>query len=63
MRHLLIQTTIEHEPDDWNVSRFSRLQSFLSGLRDERGRPAFRVTARDRTRRGAPDPVLSTLHE
>ena len=61
MRHLLIQTTIEDEPDDWSVSRFSRLQSFLSGLQDEQGRPAFRVTARNRTRRGAPDPVLSTL--
>jgi hypothetical protein len=61
MLHLLLQTTIEDEPDDWNVSRFSSLGAYLSGLQDERGRTAFRVTARNRGPRGVPDPVLSAL--
>ncbi|RST48893.1 hypothetical protein [Variovorax sp. MHTC-1] len=63
MLNLLLQTTIEGDPDDWNVGRFSRLSSFLSALRDKDGQLAFRVTARNRTQRGAPDPVLSHLHE
>lgn len=63
MLNLLLQTTIEGDPDDWNISRFSRLGSFLSQLQDDEGRPAFRVTARDRAPRAAPDPVLSTLDE
>lgn len=63
MHHLLLQTTIEDEADDWNVSRFSLLNELLSGLADERGQPAFRVTARNRGHRGSPDPVLSTLDE
>ena len=63
MLNLLLQTTIEGEPDDWHITRFSRLASFLSQLQDDDGRPAFRVTARDRTPRAAPDPVLSTLDE
>ncbi|MBB3181582.1 hypothetical protein [Variovorax sp. Sphag1AA] len=63
MLHLLLQTTIEDVPDDWNVSRFSLLSTFLRELQDEHGRPLFRVTARNRTRRGAPDPMLSTLDE
>lgn len=61
MLSLLLQTTIEGDPDDWNISRFSRLAAFLSGLRDKDGDPAFKVTARDRAPRGGPDPVLSTL--
>jgi hypothetical protein len=60
---LLLQTTIEGAPDDWNVARFGRLTSILSELKDENGRQAFTVTARNRTKRGEPDPVLSTLHE
>jgi hypothetical protein len=63
MLHLLLQTTIEGEPDDWNIARFSLLTSFLSELKDVSGLPACVVTARDRTQRGEPDPVLSTLHE
>lgn len=63
MLNLLLQTTIEGDPDDWNIRRFSRLSAFLSELQDDEGRPAFRVTARDRTRRARPDPVLSNLHE
>lgn len=61
MLNLLLQTTIEGDPDDWHIARFSRLASFLSQLQDDDGRPAFRVTARNRTPRAAPDPVLSTL--
>lgn len=61
MLNLLLQTTIEGDPDDWNISRFSQLGSFLSQLQDDEGRPAFRVTARDRASRSDPDPVLSTL--
>jgi hypothetical protein len=63
MFHLLLQTTIEGDPDDWNIGRFSLLRSFLSELEDAQGRPAFKVTARDRAKRGEPDPVLSRLHE
>ncbi|SFM69060.1 hypothetical protein [Variovorax sp. OV329] len=63
MLHLLLQTTIEDEPDDWNVSRFSLLTAYLGALQDEQGRPAFRVTARNRGPRSAPDPVLSRLDE
>ena len=63
MRKLLLQTTIEGDDDDWNINRFSRLRTFLTGLRDENGLPAFLVYARNRTRAGEPDPVLSRLHE
>jgi hypothetical protein len=63
MRTLLLQTTIESDPEDWDVQRFSRLRSFLSTLKDGRGGTAFTVTARDRSKRGEPDPVLSKLHE
>lgn len=63
MFNILLQTTIEEDPDDWSIRRFSRVASLLAGLRDPEGHPAFRVTARDRARRGEPDPVLSTLHE
>lgn len=63
MLRLLLQTTIESEPDDWNITRFSLLTSFLSELKDASGQPACAVTARDRTRRGEPDAVLSRLHE
>ena len=61
MLNLLLQTTIEEQPDDWDISRFSRLASFLATLRDKDGGLAFRVIARNRTQRGTPDPVLSTL--
>jgi len=63
MQNLLLQTTIEDDPDDWNITRFSRLTAFLSQLRDQNGQLAFRVTARDRGRRGEPDAVLSKLSE
>lgn len=63
MPKLLLQTTIEAEPDDWSIRRFSRLRALLCGLRQGDGRPAFDVVARDRTPRGRPDPVLSHLDE
>ncbi|RYE45602.1 MAG: hypothetical protein EOP24_19220 [Hyphomicrobiales bacterium] len=63
MLNLLMQTTIEGDRDDWNIARFSRLSAFLSELQDDHGRPAFRVTARDRTHRAEPDSVLSRMHE
>lgn len=61
MQNLLLQTTIEDDPDDWDIARFSRLAEFLSQLRDHDGRPAFRVTARNRDRRGQPDALLASL--
>jgi len=63
MLTLLLQTTIEGDHDDWNIDRFSHLKAYLSSLRDEDGQLAFRVAARNRTKRGEPDPVLSNLHE
>lgn len=63
MQNLLLQTTIEDDPDDWNITRFSRLTEFLSQLRDRNGQPAFQVTARNRDRRGEPDAILSKLSE
>lgn len=63
MKNILLQTTIEGQSDDWNIGRFSHLKVFLESLRDETGRPAFRVTARDRDPRGRPDSILSRLHE
>lgn len=63
MIKLLLQTTIEGEPDDWNVGRFDRLRGLLSELRDDAGQRVFEVRARDRARRGKPDPVMSALHQ
>lgn len=63
MQNLLLQTTIEGNPDDWDIARFSRLGEFLSRLRDHDGHLAFRVTARNRDRRGQPDAILSNLAE
>lgn len=63
MQNLLLQTTIEGDPDDWNVGRFGLLKAFLASLRDDNGEPAFRVTARNRDRRGGPDSILSRLDE
>lgn len=63
MLTILLQTTIEGDHDDWNIERFGHLKAFLSSLRNEDGQLAFRVTARNRTKRGQPDPVLSNLHE
>ena len=61
MINVLLQTTIEASSNDWDISRFSLLRQLLEGVLDENGEPVFRVTARNRTQVGAPDPVLSTL--
>ncbi|GAA0263410.1 hypothetical protein [Rhodanobacter caeni] len=61
MQNLLLQTTIEGDPDDWHIGRFGLLAEYLAGLRDESGQAAFRVIARNRDPRGRPDPVLSRL--
>ena len=54
MSKILIQTTIPTSADDWDISRFSML---ADELRDA----GHDVTARNRTRRGEDDPVLSRL--
>ena len=58
---ILLQTTIPTVEDDWSIARFSRLRACLAGLRDRAGAPLFEVTARDRGRVDAPDPILSNL--
>jgi hypothetical protein len=64
MPAILLQTTIEPNPDDWGIARFSLLRAHLESLRGEDGQPLYAVTARDR---GAPpgqsDPVLARLDE
>lgn len=59
--NLLLQTTIEPIENDWHIGRFSMLRDYLAALKSADGSPLFRVTARDRDKVGAPDPVLSTL--
>jgi hypothetical protein len=59
--NVLLQTTIEHTVNDWHIGRFSMLQDYLASLTASDGDPLFRVTARDRGKVGAPDPVLSSL--
>jgi hypothetical protein len=60
---ILLQTTIPPIADDWNIGRFSLLQSYLAGLRDGEDNPFCIVTARDRGQPGLPDPVLSTIDD
>ncbi len=56
MSKILLQTTIQANPDDWEVARFSLLADELRAAGHE-------VTARDRANRGGDDPVLSRLDE
>ncbi|MBW8842048.1 MAG: hypothetical protein JF608_09610 [Sphingomonadales bacterium] len=58
---ILLQTTIQGNEDDWNISRFSMLRDYLAGLTGEDGAPLCDVTARDRSAPGSPDPILSTI--
>lgn len=58
---ILLQTTIAYAEDDWHIGRFSLLSRYLAGLKDDRGRPLFEVTARDRDPSGQPDSVLAAL--
>jgi hypothetical protein len=59
--NILLQTTIEHTPNDWHVGRFSMLREYLASLRASDGWPLFHVHARDRDPVDAPDSVLSKL--
>jgi len=61
MINVLLQTTIEPDADDWDISRFSLLRDFLAGRTADDGTPLFRVTARNRAEVGRPDPVLAKL--
>lgn len=60
---ILLQTTIPTIEDDWNIGRFSMLRDYLGGLVDEEGDPLCKVTARDRTPVGKPDPILSQIDQ
>jgi hypothetical protein len=59
--NVLLQTTIEHTANDWHIGRFSMLRDYLASLKGSDGAALFSVTARDRHKVGAPDPVLSSL--
>ena len=59
---VLLQTTIVPSRNDWSIGRFELLTKFLREQTDDAGNPLFAVTARDRDRQVALDPVLSTLH-
>ena len=52
--HILLQTTIAPDPDDWNIGRFSMLRALLES-------EGCRVTARDRDAGDGDDPVLSAI--
>jgi hypothetical protein len=56
MSKILLQTTIQEHPDDWDIARFSMLA-------DELRRAGHDVVARSRVKRGVDDPVLSRLDE
>jgi hypothetical protein len=57
MAAILLQTTIEPNPDDWEIARFGLLRAHLQSL-------GHTVTARDRaTPGGTSDPVLAALDE
>jgi len=59
--HILMQTTIVADADDWHIGRFSMVRDHLAGMRDASGERMFVVEARDRAVRFGPDPVLSQL--
>ncbi len=56
MATILLQTTIQANPDDWDVSRFSMLAAELRAAGHE-------VLARDRADHGEQDPVLGHLDD
>jgi len=59
---ILLQTTISAIEDDWNIDRFSLLRDHLTSLRDAKGHPVCKVTARNReTDREGNDVLLSVL--
>src|SRR3982751_5421272 len=59
---VLLQTTIPHIEDDWNILRFSLLRDHLESIADDGGDRVFEVTARDReTNADGNDSLLSSL--
>jgi hypothetical protein len=59
---ILLQATIPHADDDWNIDRFSLLREHLESLTDEDGNRIAEVTPRDREPDAdGNDPVLSNL--
>ena len=58
---ILLQTTIPATDDDWSIARFELLRSFLAGVKNDAGSPAFDVTARNRDPLGRADSVISNL--
>ena len=61
MQKILLQTTIPSIDDDWNVTRFSMLAEYLSGLRGPGGLRLYEVVARDKASADGDDPVLSKI--
>lgn len=62
--HILLQTTIPTNEDDWNIARFSLLRDHLASIKDEQGTPVYKVTTRDREVDNAGnDVVLSVLDQ
>lgn len=60
--HILLQTTIPFEEDNWHIGRFSLLRDHLTSLKDEAGKPLCDVTTRDReVDADGNDPALSAL--
>jgi hypothetical protein len=59
---ILLQTTIRHDEDNWNIERFSLLRDLISGFLDGNAKQLTTVTARDREPdANGNDPVLSSI--
>lgn len=59
---ILLQTTIPHTEDDWNIERFSLLRDHLASIPDNNGNPIYEVITRNReTNAEGNDRVLSDL--
>jgi hypothetical protein len=59
---ILLQTTIRHDEDNWNIERFSMLRDLMSGFLDGNVKQLTSVTTRDREPDAdGNDPVLSSI--
>jgi hypothetical protein len=59
---ILLQTTIRHDENNWDIERFSMLRDLMSGLLDGNMKQLATVTARDREPDAdGNDPVLSSI--
>jgi len=59
---ILLQTTIRHDEDNWNIERFSMLRDLISGFLDRNAKQLTNVTARDREADAdGNDPVLASI--